>query len=168
MDLQPITDIHLYSNLDLEMGPNGSIFYVYLLSAVALLILLIACINFMNLATARSAERGSEVGMRKVLGASRGQLFAQFMGESFLMSFLAVLLSVGLVYLMLPSFNGFTGKELTFNVLQNSYILFGLVGTFIFVGSIAGIYPALFLSGFQPVNILKGNFIKGAKAAVIL
>ncbi|MDZ7716648.1 MAG: FtsX-like permease family protein [Balneolaceae bacterium] len=166
LGLQPLTDIYLHSDLDSEMNPNGSIFYIYLLSIVAGFILIIACINFMNLATARSAERGSEVGIRKVLGANREQLFAQFMGESILMSFAAMVLAVLLVYLVLPYFNSFTGKELAFDLLQNTYLFFGLIGLFIFVGIIAGIYPAVVLSGFQPVNILKGNFVKGSSGVV--
>ena len=166
LGLQPISDIYLHSNLDSEMNPNGSIFYIYLLVIVAGFILVIACINFVNLATARSTERGSEVGMRKVLGANRGQLFAQFMGESFLMSLAAILFAVLLVYLVLPFFNEFTGKELAFNLFQNFYMLLGLLGLFIFVGVVAGIYPAVVLSGFKPVNILKGNFVKGSSGAV--
>lgn len=97
--LQPVTDIHLYSNLDAEMGANGDILYVYIFSALAVIIILIACINFMNLATARSANRAQEVGMRKVVGAQRGQLMQQFLGESVILALTALFLSIGLVYL---------------------------------------------------------------------
>ena len=100
--LQPVTDIHLYSNLDAEMGANGDITYVYIFSALAVIIILIACINFMNLATARSANRAQEVGMRKVLGAQRGQLMQQFLGESVILALTALFLSIGLVYLLTP------------------------------------------------------------------
>ncbi len=161
LGLQSLTDIHLYSNLELEMNPNSSIFYVYLFSAVAVLILVIACVNFMNLATARSAERGREVGMRKVLGADRRQLFNQFMGESFLMTFLAIVLAIALVYLVMPVFNDFISKDLSFNIFQNASLLAGLATLFVIVALLAGTYPALFLSGFQPTTILKGEAMKG-------
>ncbi|MGK7369982.1 MAG: ABC transporter permease, partial [Candidatus Halalkalibacterium sp. M3_1C_030] len=166
LGLQAMTDIHLYSNLEQEMNPNSSIFYVYLFSAVAVLILVIACVNFMNLATARSAERGREVGMRKVLGADRRQLFSQFMGESFLMSFLAVVLAVGLVYFSLPAFNDFIGKNLDFDIFSNSFLFGGLVILYLLVGFLAGIYPALYLSGFKPVSVLKGEVVKGTKSII--
>lgn len=166
LSLQPLADIHLYSNLEREMNPNSSIFYIYLFSAVAVLILFIACVNFMNLATARSAERGREVGMRKVLGADRWQLFKQFMGESFLMSFFAVVLAVLLVYLSLPIFNDFIGKELAFNIFEEPIMITGLAFLFIIVGFIAGIYPSLFLSGFKPATILKGEATKGDKGVL--
>lgn len=167
LDLRPITDIHLYSSLEWEMEANGSIFYIYLFSAVALLILVIACVNFMNLATARSAERGREVGMRKVLGADRSQLFKQFMGESFLMSFIAVMLAVLLVYLILPYFNNFVDKELVFNLFENPFLLAGLIILVPFVALTAGIYPSLFLSRFQPSLILKGNTFKGSRGVMM-
>ena len=166
LDLQPITDIHLYSNLSREIKPNGSIFYVYLFSAVAVLILIVACVNFMNLATARSAERAREVGMRKVLGADRRQLFNQFMGESYLMSFLAVALAIAMVYFLLPVFNSYIDKGLSFNIFQDSFLLTGLAGLFLIVGLLAGIYPALYLSGFRPTAILKGEAIKGSKGVL--
>lgn len=167
LDLQPVTDIHLYSSLENEMNSNGSIFYVYLFSAVAVLILVIACVNFMNLATARSAERAREVGMRKVLGADRSQLFKQFMGESLLLSLLAVILAVLLVYLVLPYFNSFIEKELPFNLFENPFLFGGLVMLIPFVGFSAGIYPSLFLSGFRPIAILKGEAIKGKRGVMM-
>lgn len=166
LELQPITDIHLYSNLDHEIEVNGSIFNVYLFSGVALLILIIACVNFMNLATARSGERASEVGMRKALGADRGQLFWQFMGESFLMTLTSALLSVLLVYLTLPFFNNFIGKDLSFNLFGESFFLVTLVGIILIVGFLAGIYPSIFLSGLKPTRVLKGEAAAGKNGAL--
>lgn len=166
LELQPIIDIHLYSNLDHEIEANSSIFNVYLFSGVALLILIIACVNFMNLATARSGERASEVGMRKALGADRSQLFWQFMGESFLMSFTAALLSVLLVYMSLPFFNDFIEKDLSFNLFGESFFLLTLGGTILIVGFLAGIYPSIFLSGLKPTRVLKGEASTGNKGAL--
>lgn len=157
LSLQPLTDIHLYSNLDQEMEPNGSIFYIYLFSAVAVLILIIACINFMNLSTARSTERAREVGMRKVLGADRSQLFAQFMGESFLMTILGVIGAVGLVYLALPWFNEFVGKSLSFGFFGTPKMLSALIVLFVVVVVMSGMYPAMYLSGFNPTTIMHGS-----------
>lgn len=166
LELQPITDIHLYSDLDNEIEANGSIFSVYLFSAVAVFILVIACVNFMNLATARSSERAREVGMRKALGADRQQLFMQFMGESFLISFIAVLISILLVYLSLPFFNDFIGKELSLHLFENPYYLLALVLIIVLVGFLAGIYPSIFLSGLQPTRVLKGEASEGSKGAL--
>lgn len=161
--LQPITDIHLYSNLDQEMEPNNSILYIYIFSGVALLILIIACVNFMNLATARSSERAREVGMRKVLGADRRELFKQFIGESFLMSLLSVLLAVILVYLMMPYFNDFVGKQLSLRMIPTSYAVLAIIGLTVAVGLLAGVYPSLYLSAFRPTAILKGEMVQGSK-----
>ncbi len=157
LGLQKLTDIHLYSNLDLEMEANGSIFYVYLFSAVAVLILLVACINFMNLSTARSAERAREVGMRKVLGADRSQLFGQFIGESFVMTLLGFVLAIGLVYLGMPWFSDFLGKQLSINFLGSIEVVAALLGLFLLVGLLSGLYPALYLSGFSPTAIMHGG-----------
>lgn len=156
LSLQSLTDIHLHSNLDHEMEVNGSIFYVYLFSVAALLILIIACINFMNLSTARSTERAREVGMRKVLGADRKQLFGQFMGESFLMTFLGFAFALGLVYVTLPWFSDFVGKSLNFNFFGSANVILALIGLFVLVTLLAGIYPALFLSGFSPIATMRG------------
>lgn len=157
LSLQPLTDIHLYSDLDMEMEANGSIFYVYLFSAVAVLILLIACINFMNLSTARSTERAREVGMRKVLGADRRQLFGQFMGESFLMTLLGFLVALGMAYLAMPWFNEFVGKSLNFTIFGSAQMIIALVGLFLLVALLSGMYPALYLSGFNPTTIMHGS-----------
>ncbi len=153
--LIPLTDIHLYSNRAFELGPSGNIEYVYILSAVALFILLIACINFMNLTTARSANRAREVGIRKVLGTERKNLVTQFLTETVLTVFFSVLVSLFIVYDVLPLFNHLTGKELTFGGLFSVYILPVLIVLPFLVGFMAGTYPAFYLSRFNPVEILK-------------
>ncbi len=164
--LQPITDIHLHSNLDQEMRVNSSQSYIYILLAVAAFILIIACINFMNLSTARSLERGREVGMRKVLGGYRKQLFYQFMGESLLMTFVAVIIGALLAIIALPYFNGLTGEELSLRVFHPAVISAALVILTLLVGVAAGLYPALFLSSFKPVEVLKGNTQNNRSAIV--
>lgn len=161
LNLWPLTDIYLYSNLDSETGVRGNIEYVYLYSAIALFILLIACINFMNLSTARSAKRAVEVGLRKVVGADRGSLIKQFIGESVLLATIALLAGVLIVELILPYFNGFLNTSLDLNYLENWSHLAGLFGVVLFVGLVAGSYPAFFLSGFQPAAVLKGSFKAG-------
>lgn len=160
--LWPITDIHLHSNLDSEIEPNGNIDYVYIYLAVALFILLIACINFMNLSTARSSLRSMEVGLRKVMGAERSSLVRQFMGESFIMALIALFFAVIMVYIFLPVFADFTDKKLSLNLINNPEYLIGLFGLALFVGLISGSYPALFLSGFSPSRVLKGVFKAGS------
>lgn len=156
LHIQPLLDIHLRSQRNLEIEANGNIVYVYIFSAIAILILLIACINFMNLATARSANRAREVGMRKVLGAYRSNLIGQFLGESILLSFIALILTIALLELALPMFNALTGKELVIPYFENGYFLPALLGIGLFVGIIAGSYPAFYLSGFRPILVLKG------------
>ena len=153
--LQPLTDIHLYSHLDSELEPNGDVTYVYLFTAIAFFILLIACFNFMNLATARAAKRSREVGMRKVLGATRKQLIAQFLGESMLLTLIALVLSVMMAELLLPVFNDLAGKELRLFASNALLVLPGLAGITLFVGLLAGSYPAFFLSAFEPAAVLK-------------
>ncbi|HYF29871.1 MAG TPA: ABC transporter permease [Chitinophagaceae bacterium] len=154
--LQPLTDIHLHSNLQIDVSGQGNILYVRIFFVVAIFILIVACINFMNLATARSARRAKEVGLRKVVGALRGQLIGQFLGESLLISLLSLLLAIGLVLVCLPLFNYVAGKELSIYLLSGKIILM-LVGIGIATGLISGSYPALFLSSFRPVKVLKGN-----------
>jgi len=161
--LQKITDIHLYSHLDDENGQNSDITYVNLFSAIAFFILLIACINFMNLSTARSTSRAREVGMRKVVGANRPQLIRQFLGESLFLAILSLFLAVALVELTLPWFDGFVDKPLQFNPIQKPLTLFTLISITLFVGLISGSYPALFLSRFPPVAVLKGHLSKDTK-----
>lgn len=164
--LQPLKDIHLRSGEIDGLGGRGDITYVYIFSAIALFILLIACINFMNLATARSAKRAREVGVRKVLGSYRGQLMGQFMIESMLMSLIATLLAVGISALFLPMMNELTGKSLA---LPFSAPLFPMIllGVAILIGGLAGLYPAFFLSSFKPVEVLKSRFTaKGGGSAL--
>jgi putative ABC transport system permease protein len=161
LHLMPIKDIHLHSNLDSEIEANGNIDYVYVYLAVAIFILLIACINFMNLSTARSSLRSKEVGLRKVMGADRKLLVQQFMGESFMMTFISLVFALILTYFFLPVFANFTGKELSFSFIQNPEYLIGLVALVLGVGLLSGSYPALFLSGFSPSKVLKGAFKAG-------
>ncbi len=160
--LQPLQEIHLKSSLAQELEANGNIMYVYLFSIIAIFVLSIACINFMNLATARSASRAKEVGVRKTLGSGRPQLMAQFLLESLLLSGLALLLTIGLVWVLLPYFNNIAGKQLEIDYLGNLFVLPGLIGFTLFVGLLAGSYPALFLSSFRPISVLKGDKQKGA------
>ncbi|UHG92154.1 ABC transporter permease [Spirosoma oryzicola] len=155
--MTPLTDIHLRSKQQIELAPNGDIQYVYIFSAVALFILLIACINFMNLATARSANRAREVGVRKVLGSERNQLVGQFMTESVLTTVLAMLVALVIVGIALPGFNALAAKEMRIEQLMSPVMLSILVVLPISVGLLAGIYPALFLSSFRPITVLKGK-----------
>jgi len=161
MYLQALTDIHLTSRLDFEIRPNSDIAYVYIFSAIALFILLIACINFMNLTTARSGQRAREVGLRKVLGAVRPQLVRQFLSESILLVFLALVVALPMIYAALPVLNGFAGKSLSFSPTTNPLLFMGLGGIVLLVGSISGLYPAFFLSSFQPVLVLKNMLTVG-------
>jgi putative ABC transport system permease protein len=163
--LQPLTKIHLHSNLAYEIESNGDIRSIYIFSAIAFFILLIACINFMNLATARSAHRAKEVGLRKVLGADRRQLARQFLGESFILSIFALLIAVALVELSLPAFSALTGKAVRINYIDNGLIPLGLAGLLFFVGIVSGSYPAFFLSAFHPAEILRGKFRAGLKSS---
>ncbi|MCG8607570.1 ABC transporter permease, partial [bacterium] len=153
LPIQRLRDIHLRSKFRGET--NGDITYVYSFSAIATLILFIACINYMNLATARSTRRAREVGMRKVLGAARAQLSRQFFGESAVVTGLALGLSVVLIHLFLPTFNSLSGKSLTIDDFDNPFFLTSLFGVGILVSMMAGIYPALLLSGFQPIVVLQ-------------
>jgi len=153
--LQPLKSIHLHSHLQMEINPNGDIKYVAIFSVIALFILLIACVNFINLATARSVNRSKEVGLRKVVGASRYQLIQQFLGESLFFTLFALFLALILIVLALPLFNSLTGKEIEMNNLTN-FILLGSIGLLIvFVGLISGSYPAFFVSRYQPADALK-------------
>jgi len=164
--LQPLSDIHLRSNLDAEIRANSDIRYVYIFSAIAIFILLIACINFMNLATARSASRAQEVGMRKVMGAERKQLVYQFLGEALFLAFLALILSIILIFTLLPLFNSISGKSLSPN-FGNLWIILGMVGITAFVGLVSGSYPAIFLSSFHPAAVFRGA-LKAGKANIRL
>ena len=161
LDLQPLKDIHLHSHFTFSDDSSRDTAFIYIYSAVALFILLIACINFMNLSTARSASRAREVGMRKVIGAERSRLVRQFLGESILMSLLGLLIALALIEFLLPVFNSLINVNLTYNILSNWQISLGLLGISLFVGCIAGIYPAFFLSSFRPVKVLKGTLKAG-------
>ena len=162
--LMPLTQIHLHSNRQFELSPGGNIQYVYIFSAVALFILIIACINFMNLTTARSANRAREVGIRKVLGTEKGQLVKQFLFESTAMVIMALLIAIPLVWLVLPLFNDMAAKQMTATSLFTPYILPLLIALPFVVGLLAGSYPAFFLSAFRPIEVLKGKLKLGAKS----
>ncbi|MFT5369589.1 MAG: putative ABC transport system permease protein [Candidatus Latescibacterota bacterium] len=168
--LQPLNRLHLYTNLDYGIieawaGFNvyGNIHTIYLFSAIAASIMLIACVNFMNLSTARSTSRAKEVGLRKVSGAYRFQLIQQFLGEAMLLSLIAFVLALGIVELTLPKFSAFVGKDLMPE--RNIYHLVAIPGLVALIGLFAGSYPGFFLSGFEPVTVLKGHLKTGAKGA---
>ncbi|HNR08230.1 MAG TPA: ABC transporter permease [Saprospiraceae bacterium] len=161
LTLQKLTDIHLHSHLDYEAEENGDIKRVYVFSAIALFILLIACINYMNLSTARSALRAREIGIRKTVGAERKVLITQFLSESLLISWMAMLLSLGFTWLLLPWLNKISGQQLSMSTLLDPKVLPWLVLVPFAVGLISGIYPALFMSSFRPVQVLKGLFTAG-------
>jgi putative ABC transport system permease protein len=155
---QPIRDIHLHSNLEAEIKANGNITYVYVLIAIAAFLIIIACVNFMNLATARSTSRAREVGIRKIVGSTKGLLIRQFLFESLVTSLISVLVAATWVQLLLPVFNQLTRKQLEINYLQDPFNIAFLLVIGLFVGLLAGLYPAFVLSSFRPVTILKGRF----------
>jgi len=159
----PLTDIHLHSNKIAELWGNGNMQFVYIFSAVAVFILLIACVNFMNLSTARSSNRAKEVGVRKVLGSLRKNLIQQFLTESVLISFIALALAVLMAWLLLPYFNQLSGKSIHVSALTQPSMLASLVALMLAVGLLAGSYPAFFLSAFQPIVVLKGKLAAGFK-----
>jgi putative ABC transport system permease protein len=163
--LTPLTSIHLHSNKTAELEPNGNIQYVYIFSAIAAFILLIACVNFMNLSTARSANRAKEVGVRKVLGSLRGHLITQFMVESILISLFSLLLALGLAWLLMPVFNDLAGKHMSIGLFSRPWLAPALLGLVLVVGLLAGSYPAFFLSAFQPIAVLKGHVAAGFKTS---
>jgi putative ABC transport system permease protein len=162
--LQPLKSIHLQSRLEYEIEANSSIAFVYIYSAIALCILLIAAFNFVNLSTARSTKRAREVGMRKVLGAFRYQLTKQFLGETILFSILSLFFALVLVRLFLPFFNSLAGKQLPLNFVFSPSVLLGLLGIIAVVGILGGLYPAVFLSAFEPMRTLKGRLGSGGKS----
>ncbi|MGH7451584.1 MAG: ABC transporter permease, partial [bacterium] len=167
LKLIALTDIHLHSHTSGELEANGDVIYVYAFTAIAFFILLIACINFMNLATARSAKRAREVGMRKVLGAVRAQLRRQFLGESLFFALVALLLALVIVQLVLPAFNGFVEREFSLDLTQNWVMLASLLAIALFVGLVAGSYPAFVLSTFEPVQVMKGAAGKNSRGAIL-
>ena len=160
--VQAVTSIHLRSEMAGEPEELGSMSYIYIFSAVAFFMLLIACINYMNLTTARSARRAKEIGIRKVTGSTKPQLIAQFLIESTLTAFFALLLSMGLVALLLSTFNTLSGKFISFQTLFEPGTFLILLGIIVFVGLVGGSYPAFYLSSFNPVNILKGSLSKSS------
>lgn len=156
-ELQRMTDIHLYSKIQDEAEEGGDISYIYVFGAIAVFMLIIACINYMNLATARSANRAKEVGVRKVMGSQRLQLVTQFITESVVLALIALVTSLVLIYALLPGFNSLANKELPFTYILQLPVLLSLVGIMLFVGVVGGSYPAFYLSGFNPVSVLKGK-----------
>jgi putative ABC transport system permease protein len=163
--LMPLTDIHLQSNLTFEIEANGNGSYVYSFSVIAALILLIACVNFMNLSTARSANRAKEVGVRKVMGSGRIPLISQFLTESVLLSLISMLLALGLTMLALPAFDQLSGKQLQISTLWSPWFLAVSLGLVLLVGFLAGSYPAFYLSSFQPIHVLKSRIATGFKSS---
>jgi len=161
--LTPLTAIHLHSSKTAELGPNGDIQNVYIFSGIAAFILLIACVNFMNLSTARSSNRAKEVGIRKVLGSLRGNLISQFMVESLLISLISMLLALGLASLLLPVFNQLSNKHMVIGLFSRAWLVPSMLGLVVLVGVLAGSYPAFFLSAFRPIMVLKGNVASGFK-----
>ncbi len=166
-DLMPLTQIHLYSNKVAEISANSNIQYVYIFSAIALFILLIACVNFMNLSTARSVNRAKEVGIRKVLGTVRSYLVGQFLSESILLSLIAFVLGFGIAYLLLPYFNDLAAKQMNLSFEQKPFLLPVLILSSTLIGLLAGIYPALILSAFKPISVLKGKLTASNKGGYL-
>lgn len=156
--LQPIESIHLESKLDVEVEPNSDISYVYIISIIAFIILTISSINFVNLSIARSTERAKEVGIRKVMGSQRSALISQFLTESIFVCTISALLSIGIVYFSIPSFNSLLGTFLDFNTLIQPIAVIGLLAFIIIIGVISGFYPALVISALQPSKVLKGSY----------
>jgi putative ABC transport system permease protein len=165
--LTPLLDIHLNSHLADELGINGNIQDVYIFSAIAIFILLIACINFMNLSTANSANRAKEVGVRKVLGGLKNNLIKQFLTESFVACFLSFVMAIFATALLLPLFNQLAGKQINVSVLLSPSIVSGIFLLLVLVSLVSGSYPAFFLSSFQPIKVLKGSLSTGFKGSVL-
>ncbi len=155
--LQRITDIHLHSKIADEAEEGGDISYIYIFGAIAVFMIVIACINYMNLATARSANRAKEVGVRKVMGSQRKQLIIQFITESVVITLVALAASLILIYALLPGFNTLANKQLPFSYVMQAPVILSLLAVVIFAGVVGGSYPAFYLSGFNPVNVLKGK-----------
>lgn len=167
LHIQKLTDIHLKSDLSDEQGMNSDITFIYIFTSIAVLILAIACINYMNLATARSANRAKEVGMRKVFGAGKKHLIWQFLIESILLTIVAVTLAIGFTYLILPFFRESTDLILAFDLVTNFDLVLIILIAAIGVGVLAGSYPAFYLSAFRPLRVLKGQLSSGAKSGVL-
>jgi len=165
--LQPVTDIHLSGTFPGEMDKNSEKKYIYIYLVIAVLILAIASFNYMNLATARSAKRAMDVGIRKIVGASRKQLINQFMGESLVFSFAALFLALVLAYLLLPLFNLIISRNLQFTVFSDSTIVSSLIGITVLIGLVSGTYPAVYISSYQPVRIIKGDHTTGIRGSLV-
>lgn len=156
----------MYSKIQDEAEAGGDISYIYIFSAVAAFMILIACINYMNLATARSANRAKEVGLRKVMGSQRTQLILQFLSESVIVALISLAFSIALIYLLLPSFNTIANKQIPFSYLLQTPVYLSLLGIVLITGLLGGSYPAFYLSGFSPVAVLKGKLAtKGGSVA---
>ncbi|QEC79833.1 ABC transporter permease [Mucilaginibacter ginsenosidivorax] len=166
-ELKPLLNIHLRSDSQYELEKNGSIQYVYIFSVVALFILLIACVNFMNLSTARSSNRAKEVGVRKVLGSARKYLIAQFLTESVMVTLVSTITAVILAIVLMPVFNKMAGKQLAITSQTLTWLLPALLVIVLVIGSLAGSYPALFLSAFRPIEVLKGKIANGFKGGLL-
>ncbi|HEY1870615.1 MAG TPA: FtsX-like permease family protein, partial [Chitinophagaceae bacterium] len=160
--LVPLTSIHLHSNKVAELGANSNVQYIYIFSAIAIFILLIACVNFMNLSTARSSNRAKEVGVRKVLGSFRRDLINQFLTESIFITLIACVLALLIAWLLLPYFNHIANKEIELN-LFSGWLIPSLLALIVIVGLLAGSYPAFYLSSFKPIVVLKGKLAGGFK-----
>ena len=155
--LQALVDIHLESRLDYEIEQNNNKSYIFILTSIALFLLLIAGINFMNLSTATSSNRAREIGIKKAIGVPKSRLVTQFLGESLILTFLALLIAIIIVELTIPSFNTFTGKDFDLTILLNPQYIFGLLFLGLILGVFSGIYPAFYLSAFRPLNVLNGD-----------
>jgi putative ABC transport system permease protein len=160
--MEPMTRIHLYSTNPGEPEPTGSITYVYIFGIIALFLVLIAAMNYMNLATARSSGRAREVGMRKVAGSKRSTLIAQFLSESVVLTVISLVISIILLIVILPRFNMLAGKSFSLSVLYSPVVIISLIGIIIVAGILGGSYPAFFLSRFNPITVLKGELTKGS------
>ncbi len=164
--LQKLTEIHLHSRLNFDEANISDIRYIYLFSAIAFLIMMIACLNYMNLATARSVKRSKEVGIRKVVGAFRINLIKQFFGESILFVLFSLVISICTVYAVIPVFSSFIDRGIDFSMLNSPNMYLGILGTLVFVGIVSGSYPALYLSAFKPINIVRGIIKNGAGRSI--
>ncbi|GAB5409759.1 MAG: ABC transporter permease [Balneolaceae bacterium] len=161
--LQEISDIHLKSNMDAEIKPNGNIMYVYIFISIGAFILILAGINFVNLATAKSAERAKEVGLRKVMGSEKKHLIFQFLTESTFITFVSLILAVALIQLVLPFFNDLSDKTLAFELFSNTFTIPSLLVFVLSVGVLAGLYPAFYISSLKPIEVVKGKFKSNSK-----
>lgn len=167
VDLQPVTSIHLHSNLMAEIGNNSDISYINILTAITIFILVLASINFMNLSTAKSVNRAREVGIRKVVGSTRQQLVRQFIGESVIISLISLFITFFLIELILPAFNNITGKDLDMQYILDWPLTLGFILLAVMVGVFAGSYPAFYLSAFNPIRVLQGRLKAGSSNSLL-